>query len=123
MRKRCSKNDIRFIDGINLAIERPSDDGLQNMVYNLHEIFNALTFHAIFCPNGIRLNGHGLFEGAEARLSSIHTIRLGPWKKYSVYGNSGYNVQLYLTLPFQGAVLNADQRAFIVTMETDRITV
>ena len=40
-----------------------------------------------------------------------------------MYGDSGYNLRLYLQVTYQGAEVPADERAFNLAMATGRITV
>lgn len=123
---------IGFIGGTNIQIARPSDESLQNVLYNGHKRFHALKFQPIVCPDGILLHRYGPVEGkrhdwtlysrSELDSQQPSTLTVG-WKQYFVYGDSGFNSQTYFQVPFQGAALDEDERLCHAAMTTERITV
>lgn len=125
-------NCVGHIDGTVLGIARPNEQGLQEVVYNGHKRKHALKFQAITAPDGLFLHCYGPMEGRrhdwtlyvrsnmDAQLESAmyHDAR-----EYCIYGDSGYNARWFLECPFQGADLNANQRAFNAAMAESRVTV
>ena len=130
-KKHARENCLGVIDGTNLHIARPRDNALQKVVYNGHNGFHALKYQALVCPDGILLHGYGPVEGRrhywtlyirselDYQLANCLSIN---GKQYCVYGDSGYNLRLYLQVPYQGAERPADERAFNLPMATGRIT-
>lgn len=45
-------NCIGLIDGTNIAIARPTDDGLHTIAYNENKGFQALKFQAVVSTHG-----------------------------------------------------------------------
>ena len=128
----CLTNCIGFIDGTVLKIARPTDYGLQNVVYNGHKRAHALKFQALTTPDGMFLHSFGPLEGrrhdwtlyARSELESqLEECLLSDGIQYCIYGDSGYNWREYLEIPFQGAHLGGDARAFNTAIATSRVTV
>lgn len=67
-KKNANANCIGFINGTNIQIARPSNNGLQNMVYHEHKRFHVLTFQGFVCPDWIILHVYRPVEGPYAPL-------------------------------------------------------
>eukprot|EP00171_Calliarthron_tuberculosum_P004409 IDg4409t1 len=92
----CLTNCLGFIDGTVLKIARPSDNGLQNVVYNSHQARSCAQLEECMLVDGTQ---------------------------FCIYGDSGYNWREYMEVPFQGAHLGEDARAFNTAMAMSRVTV
>ena len=101
-------------------------------MYNGHETNHALKYQAVNTPDGLIVHVCGPIEGRRhdwtlyvkseltAILSSVIDI---DWKRFCLYGESGYNRRWYMEVPFQGRELSAAQRAFNKAMSSVRIIV
>ena len=93
-------NCTGLIDGIFIAIARPSRGEVQNVAYNGYKRKHALKYQAITSPDGLVLHAAGPIEGRRRDWTlycrsgvdeSISGVMNVGEKQYCIYGDSGYN--------------------------------
>lgn len=117
-----------FIDGTLREICRPTR--FQRAAFSGHKRCHGLKFQAIATPDGLISHVFGPIEGRHHDVYVLSASQLlqrfedNPlFDGYVVFGDQGYCVSRYLSSPWKGASLNADQQDFNRRMSGLRISV
>ena len=119
-----------FIDGTLRPISRPKVN--QRIVYNGHKRLHGLKFQSVVTPNGMIASLHGPYEGQKHDSSMLNetnllqTLRrnaLVNGEPLCLYGDPAYPLGPHLQMPFRGAQITADMRAYNKAMSQVRVTV
>eukprot|EP00173_Palmaria_palmata_P001995 Plantae.Rhodophyta-Palmaria_palmata.ctg2218.p1 GENE.Plantae.Rhodophyta-Palmaria_palmata.ctg2218~~Plantae.Rhodophyta-Palmaria_palmata.ctg2218.p1 ORF type:complete len:178 (+),score=22.05 Plantae.Rhodophyta-Palmaria_palmata.ctg2218:290-823(+) len=128
-------NVFGFIKGTVISIARFSDRREQNAACNGHKRKLSLKFQAVTFPDGTILHVPAPIEGRRhywtlSSRSGLDEVLGAPGdllnisgSQYVVYGDSGYNWRPFMEIPYQGANLSEQQRAFNEAMSACRVTV
>lgn len=113
-----------FIDGTLRETARPNDPILQRPLFNGRKKKHALNFQAVVAPDGLFIHWSKPFAGSVHDQRMLHESGLLPMMDdlpfphenanlgdvYHLYGDSGYDSERRLVVPFEGNFLPEDRR-------------
>ena len=114
-----------FIDGTVRPVARPQY--FQKHMYSGHHKVHGLKYQAACTPDGILVHTSIALEGKRNDQALLNSDPVRAYFEQSVphrlFGDKGYNVKPFLVVPFKGAQLTADMRAFNELCSTMRVCI
>ncbi len=119
-----------FIDGTLCHACRPTDN--QREMFSGHKRRHGVKFQHVMCPDGIVVHAFGPYPGSQHDAAmygvsqldaSLQTVHDSAGAQMAIYGDAAYPLRPWLLTPYQGNLLNPQQKFFNSSMNPLRTCV